>query len=297
MKRLMSFFLSLSLICSLFVFQIPASAESESDVVAESNFETSIKDIARTDSESASLVAQARVDLSNLESVGFEPATIKPQSVNSNGKIVYEVALSDDVTDKITTSEDTQGNLTLNFYEGNKHNVLVFLANGDLLVDGHKIPSSSGNTTKAENESSSQSEPLAHANSRNDEFSTSPWGSPSSYNNVTGDISANTCDWGVATIASLAVGVVATIIAYYTASKLSAQIAISCFATVAAAMISYTEIHGMDDAYFSYYFAIYHRNDYTTYDGYSCYCGDCYSQKNHGGTPFDCKFYRHSWFS
>ena len=78
---------------------------------------------------------------------------------------------------------------------------------------------------------------------------------------------------------------------------LGLSIGISIFSGVAAAMITHCEIYGMEDAFFSWEFNVYEREDSMSIDRYYRYTGHCYSRRGLDGYAFPHTYYYHNWFS
>lgn len=232
-------------------------------------------------------------DFENLSSVGIVSDFCTPHSVRADGKIVYDLQLTESITNQITTHWDTQNQLVIEFYEDDKHDTVVYLNNGSLLVNGCLIDNHNSTVSFDNSSGNVTIQPRA----RYDDYSLSPWGSASEYTIDVGVYTGSFCSWGVETIANLSIGAVAAIICDAVTAKLGLAILISIFSTVASNMINYTTIYGMEDAYYSWEFSVHKRQGSFILEDYYEYEGACWSRRNLQGTEFEHTFYRHNYFS
>lgn len=229
-------------------------------------------------------------DWEGLSYIGIYPEICTPTAILSENLIVYNLHLTDTIVNQITTHRNAQNHVVVDFYEGDKHDELIYLDNGNLIVNGCLINNENNIVTYTQKS-------LVQPRMRNDEFSTSPWGSASEYTKYVGVYSGEKCSWGVTTIVGMSVGAVAAIICTAVKAGLQLSLFASIFSSVAAAMITYSSIYGMDDAYYSWRFEQRERTGSYALDKYYEYDGYCYSQHRQNGEKFKHTFYRHNYFS
>ncbi len=288
MKKIISIVLSICMI--LCILPVQAFAKDLS-------IEDSLANIVGKDLVTFTLIEKARNDIDNLESVGFETNRLKIERVSPFGEIAYKFKCTDEIDSLIIANEDNQGNLVLNIYEGTKHNELVYLNDGGLLVDGNRI-SILFEEVNTKKEGLQNTECVAYANARYSQYSTSPFVSSSTYTNYITTYKANKNEWGVETIVDLGVTVVAAILAYHIGPiTLGQNIGVSILTYVASSMIHHAEIYGMEDAYWSYDFDQYESTESWSLERHYKYTGACYSQKDQKGTEFPHVFYEYNYFS
>ncbi|NYB74132.1 hypothetical protein HZF24_08245 [Sedimentibacter hydroxybenzoicus DSM 7310] len=290
MKKIISIVLSICMIlCAL---PIQAFAKNLS-------IEESLANIVGKDLVTPRLIEKAKNDIDNLESVGFESNRLNIEKVSKSGEITYKFRLTDEIESRITAIEDSQGSLVLNIYEGTKHNELVYLSDGGLLVDGNRVEISF-EVINEKKEVAQNTECIAFANARYSQYSTSPFVSSSTYTDFIKSYKANKNAWGVETIVNLTATVVAAILsASISGISVGGSIAISIFAYTASAMINYVYIYGMEDAYWSYEFDKYESTESWSLERHYKYTGACYSRRNQdpNGAKFPHTFYEFNFFS
>lgn len=299
MKKRISILLSLSLILSL-CSQAFATENNKSDATSNSLNDITVSKseilaILPSETEYDEMYHQVVTDLIDLSSIYIETELCTPVSIGQDGLVLYNITYPNGIVNQITTQRNSNGCIVLHFYEGELHNEVIVLENGNLLVDGQLVNIQNNNTT-----TQSYIEPSNNAVSprmRNSEYSLSPWGNASDYTNYRRTDSGNTCSWGVSTLVGLTTGTVATIICAAVNAGLGLAIGSSIFSSVAAAMITRCEIYGMEDAYFSWKFDVYERQDSMSIDRYYQYTGYCYSQRDFEGHAFPHTYYYHNWFS
>lgn len=303
-KRLLSLLLALTMCLSLSVpafASAPVPQDSSKGVLLDTCELTlaslSAETIDWIDSNSAvsyiNLTQQVVSDFEDLGSAGILSDFCTPHSIRSDGKIVYNLQLTNTITNQVTTHRNTKNQLVVEFYEGNKHDTVVYLGNGSLLVNGCLVDNQ--NTTVSVDRLFENT--VIQPRARYDEFSLSPWGSASEYTINRGTYKGNLCPWGVETIANLTVGAVAAIICEVVQKGLGFSLVLVVFTTVASAMINSTIIYGMEDAYFSWEFSVSERQGSFILENYYEYDGACYSRRYQDGTEFEHTFYRHNYFS
>jgi len=269
----------------------------DSNAVRSLNIEKSLTSIVGKYSVTPNMIEKARNDIDNLESVGFESNRLNIEKVSKSGEITYKFCLTDIIESNITVNEDSHGSLILNIYEDTKHNELVYLSDGGLLVDGKRVDFSF-EVVNEKKEVLQNPEGIAYANSRTSHYSTSPFVSGSTYTNFIKTYRANKNEWGVETIAQLAVSVVAAILAYKINSiTVGETIQVSIMSFIASAMISRVNIYGMEDAYWSYEFDKYESTESWSLDRHYKYTGACYSRRNQDGTVYPHTFYEYNYFN
>lgn len=288
-KRLLSLLLALAMCLSLsvpaFAAETPTSAFLSPATLEwiEDNYSTVNVDLQQ----------QVVNDFESLSSVGIISEFCTPSSIRQDGRIVYTLQLTDTITNQITTYRDAQNQLVVEFYEGDKHDTVIYLNNGNLLVNGCLID----NQNSVVSVVSASGNVVVQPRARYDDFSLTPWGSASEYTIDAGVYTGSFCPWGVETIANLSIGTVAAIICDAVKASLGLAILITIFSTVASNMINYTIIYGMEDAYFSWEFAVSERQGSFILEDYYEYDGACWSRRGLKGTEFKHTFYRHNYFS
>lgn len=254
-----------------------------------------IYSIIDSDKEFEAVRNQVTTDLAGLNNVSIEPEICTPVSINSEGLVKYKVSYPNGIINYVTYERDTLDRVILNFYEGEKHDELVFEPNGNLFFNGKKVLLASNNT--AFNSETIQNEAAITPRMRNAEYSLSPWGNDSDYSIESGEVKKSSCSWGMATIINATVGAVAALLAAQVSKGTGWAIASSVFTSVASSMIEYFTIYGMEDAYYSYRFDVWEREDSMSIDRYYKYVGYCYSRSNYSGHAFPHTFYEHNYFS
>lgn len=289
MKRMLSLLLALAMCLSL---SVPAWAV---EIPTPTSLSPATLEWIEDNSTMANIDLRQQVvsDFESLSSVGILSDFCTPYSIRSDGKIVYDLQLTENITNQITTHWDTQNQLVVEFYEDDKHDTVVYLNNGSLLVNGCLIDNHNSVVSFASSSGNVTIQPRA----RYDDFSLSPWGSASEYTIDAGVYTGSFCSWGVETIANLSIGAVAAIICDAVKAKLGLAILITIFSTVASNMINYTTIYGMEDAYYSWEFSVHKRQGSFILEDYYEYEGACWSRRNLQGTEFEHTFYRRNYFS
>ena len=293
------------LICLCLVVLLCFSIASPAFASQNDTFSTKIRAIAHSHGvSSASLQAQAVLDQNSFKRLGYDSSVITPCDLNKDSNIVYEIMFGD-VVNQIAIRTDTNGDLVFDFYEDALHTEVRLTNNDELLVNGTLIPApeikeSSETILAALNtESSGTITPRA----RYDQWSTSPFFSASSYTNYIDDYKRNTVSWGVSTLVGLTIGAVVTIVMSALSvvcpalSSLTVQVGISVLSGFASAMISYCEIYGMQDAYYSFSFTKYSSTDSVPTQLSYKYIGACYSQRNYKGTRYPHVMYQLNYFA
>lgn len=261
---------------------------------APDEFTTSLRSLSRKQSTSIDLFEQSTDDMQNLASIGITQDMCQPVSLTASDVIIYDVALSDEITNQVTVEENARGELVLNFYEGDKHDCLKFLSNGDIVVNGETTISPSSTAVTCEEIPIVST---ASARIRNSEYSLTPYGNASDYTKHLTVYSKNDCEWGLSTLAGATTSAVATIICNFVSLVVGAQIVVSIFTSVATSMITNCKVYGMEDAYFSWKFSVYQRSDSNALDYYNMYTGWCYSRRNCAGTAYPHTYYYHNYFT
>lgn len=239
MKRRISILLSLSLIFALCPHAL-----------AIYNYNSETLAILPSATECGAIYSQVEKDLIDLGSAYIEAVLCTPVGIGQDGLIQYNIIYPNGIINQVATERNADGCIVLHFYEGEIHNEVIVLENGNLLVDGQLVNVQNNRMT---------TQPYIEVGNnavtprmRNYEFSLSPWGNASDYTNYCNTSSANTCSWGVSTLVGLRTSTVATIICSMINATLKLSIGISIFTGVASAMITRCEVYGMEDAYFSW---------------------------------------------
>lgn len=290
MRKTLSVILSLTMLFSLLTPSFATNTETISNLSSSKSLFTEFE---TTDA----MRHQINTDFEELNSIGIDSSICSPTSVGKDGLIKYNVMFPCGITNQVTVNRDTSDQLVVNFYEEDIHNEVVFLENGNLLIDGKEVIIQPAEVTVSTTQSKRENVimPRARASEYTVTLSGS-WGKESDYNVYVRTVSGNKCAWGVSTLVGLATGVVATIICSVVNASLGASIGATIFSAVAAEMINHCEIYGMEDAYFSWEFDVYGREDNMSIDYYQQYTGACYSRPNQGGHKFPHTYYYHNYF-
>lgn len=300
MKKIISVVLTLSLIISFCPYALAAddnnydvifSIISDDDIVVP---ESEILAILPAATEYDAMYNQVLTDLTDLRSACVEPELCTPVSVGQDGLVRYSITYSNGIVNQISTERNADGSIVLHFYEDDIHNEVVFLENGNLLVDGQLVDIQN-NTSSTQLLANSGG--IVAPQMRNADYSTKPWGKPSDYTKYLRVYSGNKCSWGVSTLVGLTTGTVASIICAAIKAALGYGIAYSIFSSVAAEMITRCKVYGMEDALYSWKFKMYERKDSMAVDRYYKYTGHCYSRRDFKGYAFAHTYYCHNWFS
>lgn len=260
-----------------------------------SMFFSAVENLSSKAKNSENLVVQANKDLHDFESVGIYADFCCPIALAEDGEIIYELTLSNNITNQVTIYENLQKDLVLDFYEGDKHTELQFLNSGGYRVNGGEVvPDDDGEVTYT---ISPETMEAISPRMRNHEYSLAPFGNASDYTIYQGTTSGNKCSWGVTTLVGMTIGAIATIIADRLGIKGAGSVAISLFSSLASALLTRCEIYGMEDEYWSWEFEIYEREDSMSIDRYYQYVGACFSQRDMKGTRFPHTHYYRNWFS
>jgi hypothetical protein len=236
-------------------------------------------------------------DLNELNALGFCKENIFPVDV-VGGRIVYEVDF-DTVTNQITIEKTAVGDLIINFYEDDKHDVLMIAESGNMQINGYSIVYDSTFEDSA-GETGDSKQPIGVITStqaRYDYYSKNPIKNKSTYTIYLGEYASNIISWGVSTIVGMTVGAIATIITTAFNAPLGLSIFVSCATSLASAMLTRAEIYGMDDAYWSFKLKKYESTSSNSLDRNYMYTGNCYSKRNYKGTSFSHAFYYQNYFS
>lgn len=295
MKKFISVVLSVILVISVMPLQVLAS--NMSDGIDTSNIIKCMEYELRKDSGSQAVITKARDDLENLESVGFTEDSLGFSQVTDQGEILYSFELPNDTFDLISVSEDDYGNLTLNIYEGDIHDVLTYASDGSMYVNGSKIEFSKEDAV-VENAENLQDSGSIYANSRTILHSLSPFVDQNTYTQYKGQISYSKASWGAVILQNAAVATIAGVIASAIAAALDVSaLPVALVTNVALAMQSEAKIYGMKDAYYSFKFSKYQSTASPILQYDYKYTGACYSQRNYEGTRFGHIFYESNIFT
>lgn len=287
MKKIISIAVVLSLMLSLIPMQVFAEKVT---------FEDKVQSLSRefSDLEITNMIYE---DLHELSTLGYSKEYISPIDV-IDGKIVYEVNF-DDYIDQITIEKVFNGDLILNFYEGDKHDELIISADGSMRVNGFELIYSSyadeSGLLGSNVEASSNS--IVAPQARYEHYSKNPIKNKSTYTISAGKYESNIISWGVSTIVGMTIGAIATIITMSFNAPLGLSILVSCASSLASAMLTRVEIYGMDDAYWSFKLKRYESTSSTNLDRNYMYTGNCYSKRNYKGTAFPHTFYYQNYFA
>lgn len=282
MKKIISFIIVLSMAftisTSAFAF---SSIDDEVEILPESNL-------------NSSLTINEKIGI--LEEIGFDRKMITKTTLEGNGREILLLTFPGGITNQVNADKKSNGDIVIEFFENGKHNILELKPNGEQFVDGNPVKVSVDMYHKTAEELQT-SEANSAARMRNEDYSTAPWGSTSQYNKYTNTMVGNECSWGTSTAASLTTGVITTVLLAVFQADLSVSLPAGIVTSLATAMSTHYGIYGMEDAYFSWSFDIYEREDSMSIDRYFMYTGACYSRRNQAGTVFPHTFYRHSYFT
>ena len=287
MKIIISFISFFGLILSLIPVQIFAKEATSDDKIQA--FVLKYDDLRILD--------MVKDDLNKLNALGFCKENIFPVDV-VGGRIVYEVDF-DTVTNQITIEKTAVGDLIINFYEDDKHDVLMIAESGNMQINGYSIVYDSTFEDSA-GETGDLKQPIGVITStqaRYDYYSKKPIKNKSTYTIYLGEYASNIISWGVSTIVGMTVGAIATIITTAFNAPLGLSIFVSCATSLASAMLTRAEIYGMDDAYWSFKLKKYESTSSNSLDRNYMYTGNCYSKRNYKGTSFSHTFYYQNYFS
>lgn len=275
MKKVLSFIIALSLIMSS---NIPAYAISE----------LKLDD------------PQIQDDIILFESIGIEAELITGARI-VDGKIQHEITFPNGVINYATIEKDNSGSLIINFYDNQNHNEVKVSNNGALYVDGGLVICSYDEYVDPQLLSQNAEVSAALSNitprMRNADYSLSPFGSASNYTKYVKSFSGNAVSWGASTAAGLVLGVMVTILCSAFNAGMLVSIGASIVTGLASSMLSYYQIYGMQDAYFSWKFDMYNRSDSMGIDRYSKYTGACFSRRDFQGTRYSHTYYEHNYFT
>lgn len=256
--------------------------------------QNAIRQIIDEESDFSSVYNQAVSDLEVMFSKRIDPSICTPVDILNDGKILYELFYPNGVINQAYVSETPDGYAQVDFFEDEKHDTVIYLPNGNLLVNGELVACSQNNSISI---MSIGFENAISPRARYSEYRTTPWGNDSEYSIYVNQATGNKCSWGVSTIVGMTVSAVTAILCVYMSAGLGLSIFASVLSTLASAMISYATIYGMDDAYFSWKFDIYKRDGFFPLEYYYKYTGACYSRQNCQGEDFPHTFYYHNYFS
>lgn len=298
MKKHISMLLALSLILSICPRALAADSRFDTNPSSLSGVTVSkaeVLAILPPEADYDEVYQQIVTDFDDISSTCVEADLCTPVRINEDGLVLYEVTFPNGIVNQITSQRNSDDCVVLDFYEGDLHNEVIFLKNGNLLVDEQLVNIQGINATTQSREEPSGV--TATPRMRNSEFSLTPWGKASDYTKEAGNYSGNKCSWGVTTLVSLATGTVAAILCAAVSAGIGYSIGYSIFSSIAAEMITRCKVYGMEDEFFSWYFDRYERKDSMSLDRYYKYEGACYSKENLKGHKYPHIYYYHNWFS
>lgn len=254
-----------------------------------------IHQIIDRESDFSTVYNQAISDFETMSSMGIDLSTCTPVDILDDGKILYELAYSIGVINYATVSFNDDGYNQIDFYEDEKHDTIVYLPNGDLIVNGALVECSNSDDEVNDPSVMVNYDPAVAPRARYSEYSLDPWGSPSEYTIYVTQKTGSKAPWGVDTIADMTISGVASILANAILSGIGGVVGI--MVGVAQLMIENAQTYGMEDAYFSWKLNVYKREGNFPLEVFRKYTGYCYSRRNYTGTSYRHTYYYHNYFS
>lgn len=298
MKKIIS--VALSVILAMTAMPLQAFAGRVPDDLSASNIIECLEHEVGQMSNSQALIEKARDDLENLESVGFTEEMLAFSQVTSQGELLYSLELPNGAYDLVSVSEDDCGNLTLDIYEGDIHDVLTYKSDGSLYVNGNEIGFEEDVAffDAADEDVEDTIELCANSRSRSILYSTSPFVAQNTYTKYKGEYSYSKGSWGTVVLQNAAVATIAGILATGIATVIGvSSLPAAVMMNVALAIQSEATVYGMKDAYYSFKFSKYQSTASPVLQYDYKYTGACYSRKDYGGTKFAHTFYESNIFT
>ncbi|MGM9670767.1 MAG: hypothetical protein ACI3XD_04250 [Oscillospiraceae bacterium] len=288
MKKVLSFIIALSLVMSS---TIQSYAISEATTTSDKNENFDLLKLHDS---------QIQEDILAFESIGMDESLIADVEIVNNN-MIYTMEFPNEVINYATIEETPAGDLVIDYYDNQYHNEVIITSDGKLYVDGSLIEFECKEYVDPQLLSQNAEASAAPSNitprMRNADYSLSPFGSASNYTTYVKSFSGNAVSWGTSTAAGLVLGTMVTIICSAFNAGMLVSIGASIVSGLAASMLSYYQVYGMQDAFFSWKFDMYNRTDSMTIDRYSKYTGACFSRKDFQGTKYSHTYYEHNYFS
>jgi len=297
MRKTIALMLTLCLAICTIPVQALANDVTRNDTKRSNHFKTihkELENIVGKKNLTDDLVSIVRNELADFESVGIECEMLIPVEVSDTDEVTYEIQLTEDVVNYVTVEEDKDG-LILNFYEDDIHNELIFLNDGELMLDGEIVYISS--EIEYTEDVFINNRTTSYANARASSYSLNPHKALSTYTISKGSYKGNQVSWGVSTAASLTTGAFASIVAAaFSIFSVGGGVVLGVVTGLATSMVTDVKIYGMKDAFWSYNFTVKESTYNDALERYLSYDGACYSQRNQLGTKFSHKFYEYNYF-
>lgn len=227
-------------------------------------------------------------DIENLESIGVNSDNLSLADNTGNEDFLYNLQLGNNVTDQIKIKETTSGNLKVDIFEDDIHDIILFESDGSILVNGKHVVFETS-------EEHIDMEVIPQA--RTSVYSSKPFkGKKSNYTKKIKTYRKDSVNTGNL-IKDLAVGTIATLISSALSATLPGNVAISAVSTLASKMKNAAETHGPKSAYFSYEVVKKEYPQKTTLNRYYMHTGKYYIYRNCTGYYVDHTFYEHNFFN
>lgn len=117
---------------------ISCYAISKDDIQNTASVENIIKDFYCEEFSHQDIINTVSSDLQLLQAVHLD-SLVTLYSISSEGKALYEIKISDRITDYVSITKDRDGNILLSVDEGSIHNDVVYTPDGTIYVDGNLI--------------------------------------------------------------------------------------------------------------------------------------------------------------
>jgi hypothetical protein len=264
MKKIIPIILSLSMIfCCISISFVNADIEK-------SEFKSSEKKQLSTDSRLFS-------------TVGIDAESLQVACVAKNGQIQYLASSDGSIEDTFEIKKTDSGEVQIDVYEGSIHDTIVYQNDGSLLVNGEKIVISSKTTTSVT------------PRGRTSVFSKKPLkGTSKDYTKYVKTYVKKNIETK-SKIKSLAIGTIATILAYALKANLLQNIAVNMLTSIASNIRSAAEKYAPNSAYLSYSVKKYAYKRNTVIDKYYKHVGSYYVKKNCTGHAEKSSFYEYNF--
>lgn len=225
-------------------------------------------------------------DLALLEDIGFRTDMVKKSKSASDRFIndipVYDIAFDDGLINQVQIQKDNTGEIVLDFYENEIHDVIILKSDGSIIVNDKKIIVEDIDVIKQEVE--------IQANGRTSIFSKTPQrGVAADYTKKEPSYSKNV--YAGQKIKNLSIGAIVTLLA----KPLNLGSYSNVISAVAANMKSAAEVYAPDSAYFSYLVNVSAYKNNTTVDKFFKHAGKYYVKKDCTGHYEKSTFYEYNF--
>ena len=113
-------------------------------------------------------VAEVESGLAAMEQVNVPIGRIFNVS-SCDGKVVYHRQVTEDIINYLTVDESANGDVVVDYYEGDLHDTVTYCADGTILLNGHPVI-----ITYTNEDGTTYDEPLVTRNSLNDVYTEGP---------------------------------------------------------------------------------------------------------------------------